>query len=181
MGIANPALGYGNALTPRLKASILRQRSYSYALLGEVIASARDSEKAITEAIAGECQGEADKAPIAAAYVEMEAGASWALLGHARTALPVLEKSRPEWLDHSQVRNHALCVSRLAGAYAAAGERDQALAAAGEAPALAQGLGSRRVAGQADLLYRRLGTWRQDPAVASLGLSRGLSGGCLFA
>ena len=34
--------------------------------------------------------------------------------------------------------------------------------------ALAQGLGSRRVVGQIDLLYRRLGKWRQDPAVAGL-------------
>ena len=34
--------------------------------------------------------------------------------------------------------------------------------------ALAQGLGSRRVAGQIDLVHRRLGRWRQDPAVASL-------------
>lgn len=39
----------------------------------------------------------------------MEAGASWALLGHARTALPILEKSRSEWLDHSQIRDYTLC------------------------------------------------------------------------
>jgi hypothetical protein len=33
---------------------------------------------------------------------------------------------------------------------------------------LAQGLGSRRVAGQLDLVYRRLAKWQQDPAVASM-------------
>jgi hypothetical protein len=98
----------------------------------------------------------------------MEAGASWVLLGHPRTAIAVLEKSRAEWLKNSQVRDYAMCVSRLAAAYAAAGELEQACAAAGEGMALAQGLGSRRVTGQIDLAYRRLGRWRQDPAVASV-------------
>jgi hypothetical protein len=53
-------------------------------------------------------------------------------------------------------------------AYAAAGELEQACAAAEEVIALAQGLGSRRVVGQLDLLYRRLSRWRQDPAAASM-------------
>jgi hypothetical protein len=98
----------------------------------------------------------------------MEAGASWVLLGHPKTALPILEKSRSDWLDHTQARDYALCVSRLAMAYAAAGELEQACAAAEEVLALAQGLGSRRVVGQIDLLYRRLGKWRQDPAVVGV-------------
>jgi hypothetical protein len=34
LGIANSALGYKDALTPRLRAVILRQRSYSNAVLG---------------------------------------------------------------------------------------------------------------------------------------------------
>src|SRR5260370_34643890 len=96
----------------------------------------------------------------------MEAGASWVLLGHPKTALPILEKSRSQWPDHTQVRDYALCVSRLAIAYAAAGERERACAAAGEVAALAQGLGSHRVARQLGLLYRTLDTWRPDPAVA---------------
>jgi hypothetical protein len=98
----------------------------------------------------------------------METGASWAVLGHARTALPILEKSHSEWADKSQARDYALCVARLAAAYGAAGEVEQACAAAEEAMAAARGLGSRRVAGQIEIAYRTLGKWRQDPAVASL-------------
>jgi tetratricopeptide (TPR) repeat protein len=169
LGIANSALGYKEALTPRLRSVILRQRSYSNAVLGEVIASARDSDEAVTEAVAGEKQGEADGAPYCTpTYAAMEAGASWVLLGHPKTALPILEKSRSDWPDHTQVRDYALCVARLATAYAAAGELEQACAAAEEVAALAPGLGSRRVVGQIDLLYRRLGKWRQDPAVAGI-------------
>jgi tetratricopeptide (TPR) repeat protein len=169
LGIANTALEHKDALTPRLRAVILRQRSYSYAALGEVIASARDSDEAVTEAVAGEQQDEQDRAPYCTpAYVAMEAGASWVLLGHPTSALPILEKSHAEWLDRSQVRDYALCVARLATAYADAGQLEQACATAAEAMALAQGLGSRRVAGQVALVQRRLGKWQQDPAVASL-------------
>src|SRR5258706_6269582 len=63
LGIANSALTYKDALTPRLRAVILRQRSYSNAALGEVIASARDSDEAVIEAVAGKNQGEQDRAP----------------------------------------------------------------------------------------------------------------------
>ena len=169
LGIANSALEHGDALTPRLRAVILRQRSYSNAALGAVLASARDSDAAVVEAVAGEKQGEEDRAPYCTpTYAAMEAGASWVRLGHPKTALPILEKSRSDWPDHTQVRDYALCVSRLAIAYAAAGEPEQACAAAEEAAALAQGLGSRRVVGQLDLLCRRLAKWRQDPVVAGL-------------
>jgi hypothetical protein len=169
LGIANSALADRQALTPRLRAVILRQRSYSYAALGDVLASARDSDEAVAEAIEGERQDEADRAPYCTpAYAAMEASASWALLGHARTALPILEKSRLEWADHSQVRDYAMCVARLSAAYADIGDLEQACATAEEVLALAQGLGSRRVAGQIAGVQRRLGKWRQDPAVASL-------------
>ena len=124
--------------------------------------------EAIVEAIAGVRQGEEDRAPYCTpTYAAMEAGASWVLLGHPKTAIPILEKSRSEWLRNSQVRDYAMCVSRLAAAYAAAGEPEQACTAVEEVLALAHGLGSRRVAGQIDLVYRRLGRWQQDPAVAS--------------
>jgi hypothetical protein len=169
LGITNSALEYGDALTPRLRAVILRQRSYSNAVLGEVLASARDSEEAVTEAMAGEKQVEEDRASYCTPnYAAMEAGASWVLLGHPKTALPILEKSRSEWLDHTQVRDYAMCVARLAMAYAAAGELDRACTAADEAVSCAQGLGSRRMVGQLGLLYRRLDRWRQDAAVASM-------------
>jgi len=113
LGIANSALKDKDALTPRLRAVILRQRSYSNAALGEVLASARDSDEAVIEAIAGVKQGETDRAPYCTpTYAAMEAGASWVLLGHPKTALPILEKSRSDWVDHTQARDYVLCVSR---------------------------------------------------------------------
>jgi transcriptional regulator with XRE-family HTH domain len=169
LGIADAALRRKDSLTPRLRAVILRQRSYSNAVLGEVIATARDADEAVTEAVAGENQDEEDRAPYCTpTYAAMEAGASWVLLGHPKTAIPILEKSRSEWTDHTEVRDYALCVSRLALAYAAAGNVERACAAADEVVALAQGLGSRRVVSQLSLLYRGLERWRRDPAVAGV-------------
>ena len=169
LGIADAALRRKDSLTPRLRAVILRQRSYSNAVLGEVIATARDADEAVTEAVAGENQDEEDRAPYCTpTYAAMEAGASWVLLGHPKTAIPILEKSRSEWADHTEVRDYALCVSRLALAYAATGDVERACAAADEVAALAQGLGSRRVAVQLGLLYRGLERWRRDPAVAGV-------------
>ena len=169
LGIADAALRRKDSLTPRLRAVILRQRSYSNAVLGEVIATARDADEAVTEAVAGENQDEEDRAPYCTpTYAAMEAGASWVLLGHPKTAIPILEKSRSEWADHTEVRDYALCVSRLALAYAAGGDVERACAAADEVVALAQGLGSRRVVSQLSLLYRGLERWRRDPAVAGV-------------
>jgi len=169
LGIADAALRRKDSLTPRLRAVILRQRSYSNAVLGEVIATARDADEAVTEAVAGENQDEEDRAPYCTpTYAAMEAGASWVLLGHPKTAIPILEKSRSEWADHTEVRDYALCVSRLALAYAAAGDVERACVAADEVVALAQGLGSRRVVSQLSLLYRGLERWRRDPAVAGV-------------
>ena len=169
LGIADAALRRKDSLTPRLRAVILRQRSYSNAVLGEVIATARDADEAVTEAVAGENQDEEDRAPYCTpTYAAMEAGASWVLLGHPKTAIPILEKSRSEWADHTEVRDYALCVSRLALAYAAGGDVERACAAADEVVALAQGLGSRRVVSQLGLLYRGLERWRRDPAVAGV-------------
>jgi len=149
LGIADAALRRKDSLTPRLRAVILRQRSYSNAVLGEVIATARDADEAVIEAVAGENQDEEDRAPYCTpTYAAMEAGASWVLLGHPKTAIPILEKSRSEWADHTEVRDYALCVSRLALAYAAAGDVERACAAADEVVTLAQGLGSRRVVSQ---------------------------------
>jgi hypothetical protein len=116
LGIANSALEYKDELTPRLRAVILRQRSYSHAVLGEVIASARDSDEAILEAVTGVQQAEEDRAPYCTPnYAAMEAGASWLLLGHPKPAIPILEKGRSERLDNSQVRDYALCVTPGSG------------------------------------------------------------------
>ena len=158
----------------RLRAAILRQRfSFSNATLGEVFAwpgfTTMGRSRGQAQSLVNAKAKTDNRAPYCTpSYAAMEAGASWAVLGHARP-----RSSGKESLGVARsfpVRDYALCVSRLEEPTPAQPVtcRGTGLFKAAESVAVARGLGSRRVAGQVDLLYRRLGKWRQDPAVASL-------------
>jgi hypothetical protein len=98
-------------------------------------------------------------------YVTMETGQSMAVAGKPRKAVAVLARSHAEWSNRSQGRDYALCVSRLATVYAAAGDPEKACDTAEEAISLAYGIGSRRVIGQLAELLNALGRWQNDPAI----------------
>ncbi|HEY6792651.1 MAG TPA: helix-turn-helix transcriptional regulator [Trebonia sp.] len=168
VGISTAALARGDALTPRLKAVILRQRAHASAALQEHVAASRDADAAVAEAIAGASQDENDRAPYCTPmYAEMEAGAVHLRLGDAARALAVLEPSCSQWSDSSQARDHGLSLGRLAEAYAAVGERDQARAAAEDALTAAAGLASRRVTGQLAEVASKLAAWADDSGTAA--------------
>jgi hypothetical protein len=89
-------------------------------------------------------------------------------LGSAEAAIPVFEGSRSRWDASNQVRDRALCLARLATAYAATGEPEQACAVADELVAVAGGLSSARVASQVTSLRSSLYLWRKDLVVTDL-------------
>jgi transcriptional regulator with XRE-family HTH domain len=162
-GLSTAALACGDALTPRLKAVILRQRALASAALHEPSAAFRDADAAFVEAVAGASQAEDDRASYCSPmYAAMEAGAVYLRLGDPGTAREVLEQSCAQWADSSQARDHALSLARLAEAYAALGERDQARATAEDALTAAAGLASRRVTGQLAGLASKLDAWTDD-------------------
>ena len=169
LGLANAALKQRDYLTPRLHAVVLRQRANAYAMLHEPSNFARDAEEAFKQAIVGTSQGESDLAPYCTpSYVEMEAGASWVKLNSAKVALPVFEESRTNWNAAEQVRDRALCLARLATAYAATGEAEQACVVAEELIAVAGGLSSARVSAQVADLRRSLAPEHHNLAVRDL-------------
>lgn len=169
LGLANAALANPDALTSRLRAVVLRTRAIANAYLGEAADSARDSETALIEATAGMIQTDSDRAPYCTpAYVAMETGATRLLLGQATTAIPIFEASRSQWAPSSQARDHALFLTRMATAYAMAGERDQACTVTEEAIPRIQALRSSRVAGQLTALRTQLTRWSTDRPVADL-------------
>ena len=168
LGIANFALTNRDSLTPRIRAVILRQRAHANAALKEASSVERDAENALAEAMAGVSQEEEDRAPYCSPmYVAMETGQSMVVAGQSKVALPVLTRSRTEWSDPNQVRDYALCVSRLATAYAAAGDPEKACETAEEAISLAYGIGSHRVIGQLGSLSGILGDWRNDSLITA--------------
>ncbi len=168
-GMSSAALAHGDALTPRLKAVILRQRAHASAALREPVVAFRDADAAVAEAIAGASQDEDDRAPYCTpVYASMEAGAVHLRLGDPATALSILEPSCSRWSDAGQARDRALSLTRLAAAYAGVGERDQARAAAEDALTAAAGLASRRVTGQLAGLAGKLAPWADDSATAEI-------------
>jgi tetratricopeptide (TPR) repeat protein len=167
--MASAALAHQEALTPRLRAVILRQRAQASAALREPDAAFRDADAAVDEAVAGVSQGEDDRAPYCSpVYAAMEAGAVRLRLGAPAAALTFLERSLSQWSDGSQARDHALFLARRAAAYAAMGERDQARAAAEDALTAAAGLASCRVTGQLAGLAGELAAWHDDPGTAAI-------------
>lgn len=168
-GMASAALAQHDALTPRLRAVILRQRAQASAALREPDAAFRDADAAVDEAVAGVSQGEEDRAPYCSpVYAAMEAGAVRLRLGDPAAALAFLERSLSQWSDGSQARDHALFLARRAAAYAAMGERDQARAAAEDALTAAAGLASSRVTGQLAVVADKLAPWHDDPGTAAI-------------
>jgi tetratricopeptide (TPR) repeat protein len=167
VGMSNAALSSWDALTPRLRAVILRQRALAHAMLADSVHAIADADAAIAQAAEGADQDEDDRAPYCSpTYAEMEAAAAYMRLGNPAAALPILETSRATWSDTFQVRDFALCLSRLATAYAALREPEQARKAAEEALCAAAGLRSARVTMQLTALTRMLARWERDPAMA---------------
>lgn len=179
LGIASFALASADALTPRIRAVILRQTAHAHAAMRETTGLARDADQALAEATEGAGQEEEDRAPYCSPmYVAMETGYSMVVAGQSEAALAVLARSHAEWSDQEQARDYALCASRLATAYAAAGEPERACAAATEAIGLAYGIGSRRVIVQLGTLSRVLaGKYAGDPSVTeTVGRLNSLTG-----
>ncbi len=169
LGLANAALNQGQLLTPRLRAVALRQRANAHALLAQAADFARDTDDALVQALDGVSQEEVDHAPYCTpSYVEMEAGACWLKLGAAPAAIPVFEDSRAQWTAPDQVRDLALCLARLATAYAKIGEPESACAVAKEVITIADGLGSARLLSQIADLRSSLASWRKSSDVADL-------------
>lgn len=163
-GLAEAGLAQPGPLTPRLKAVLLRQRAYAAASLRDSRAALSAAEAAIAEAVAGMSQDAADQAPYCSPqYAAMEAGAVRLRLGQPAAALAVLEQSRSAWPDKGQARDRALCLTRLAAAYVAAGDRDRAAVAAAVAREAVAGMASRRVSDRLGRLERKLSGWGSAP------------------
>jgi transcriptional regulator with XRE-family HTH domain len=166
-GLAEAGLAQPGPLTPRLRAVLLGQRAYAAAALREGRAALRAAEAAVAEAVAGTSQGAPDLAPYCSPqYAAMEAGAVRLRLGQPVAALPVLEQSQLSWSDAGQARDRVLCLTRLAAAYAGAGDRDRAAEAAAGAREAAAGISSGRVNGRLGRVERTLSAWGRNPGAS---------------
>ncbi|MCO6006180.1 hypothetical protein NE236_14400 [Actinoallomurus purpureus] len=169
LSLADTALKNVGDLTPRLKAVTLRSRAKAHAMLGEQSKFQADSEEALAQAMEGSNSHEQDRADYCSpAFIRMEVGASLVALGQAAAAIPVFERSRVHLQGSTQTRDRALCLARLATAYATADEPEEARHVTSEVVPLAQSLGSTRLLAQLKRLHDHLTRWSRNPATAEL-------------
>lgn len=165
-GLANAALRLAPEITPRLRASALRQLANAKAALGE----RSEYERAVDAALAAAAEGdEAD--PLAGycsvAYVEMESATGSVLLGEPGPAITAYRLSLEHWPE-IQVRDRGLCLARLATASALLEDVESAYEAAAQALSIAEATGSARILDELIRLQRHLAPWRKLVEIAEL-------------
>ncbi|MFE0131257.1 helix-turn-helix domain-containing protein [Streptomyces sp. NPDC059037] len=165
-GLASAALRFSPEITPRLRASALRQLANSKAALGEKTEYKRAVEQAMVEAAAGD-----DADPLAGycsvAYVEMESANGTVSLGEPEPAVTTYQASLEHW-PAVQERDRGLCLARLATANALFEDVEGAYEAAVQAAVIAEKTGSARILAELVRLQGHLAPWRKLVEIADL-------------
>lgn len=163
VALARAALQNPGALTPRLRAVVLRQEAHGYALAGNYDGCARALDHAFQHAT----DAPDDEADIARyctpSYIEMEAAHCWIELGKPAKAITTLQQGLAEWPQDFR-RDLGLCLARLAVAHAGTDQPDEALTVAQHALAIAAETRSHRTARQLLLASERLARMAPDHA-----------------
>jgi transcriptional regulator with XRE-family HTH domain len=141
VGLALAAQRY--AVTRRVRAIAMLQEAHGHALAGEEHAALETLDDALE--LVGRASGDAGPGRyLSAGYVELQRSACWLALGRPERAIPLLERELAA-LPYVHRRDRGVYTARLARAYAASGDREQATAAAREAREVAHATGSRRI------------------------------------
>ena len=141
VGLAQAAQRY--AVTRRVRAIAMLQEAHGHALAGEE----RAALGALDNALELAHRSGGDEGPgryLSAGYVELQRSACWLALGRPERAIVLLERELAA-LPAVHRRDRGVYTARLARAYTASGEREQATAAAREAREVAKATGSRRI------------------------------------
>ncbi|MBC9716900.1 helix-turn-helix transcriptional regulator [Streptomyces sp. TRM66268-LWL] len=165
-GLANAALRFSDEITPRLRASALRQLANSKAVLGEESDYKRAVEQAMIEAAAGD-DSDMLAGYCSVAYVEMESATGAVRLGDPEPAVATYRVSLEHW-PAVQVRDRGLCLARLATAHAQLGDVEGAYEAGAEAASIAQRTGSARIMDELFRLQGHLAPWSKLVEIADL-------------
>ena len=169
-GLAAAARREGKNLPGPMLAAILQQEAHAYALDGDEAACQAALDQAHGQAASPDDRGDASNGHgsfCTPAYVEMQRGLCWLLLGQpakARAALDGAIRSLPPVYR----RDRGVALSALATAFAAIGEADEAAITATQALAVARDAGSERIVSMVIPVATALAPYRSIDAVAQL-------------
>ena len=169
-GLAAAARREGEDLPGPMLAAIRQQEAHAHALDGDEAACQAALDQAQEQAASPEDPGDASNGHgsfCTPAYVEMQRGRCWLLLGQpakAKAALDTAIRSLPPVYR----RDRGVALSALATAFAAIGEPGEAAIAAMQALAVARDAGSERIIGMVIPVATALAPYRSIDAVAQL-------------
>jgi tetratricopeptide (TPR) repeat protein len=169
IGLAQAARRDEERLAPPMRAAIRVQEAYGHALDGNEQVSQQLLDEAHTWA-ASDTAGDARAGHgsyCTASYIEIHRAECWLTLGRPRTAIRLYQQALPA-LPAVYQRDRAAALGRLAAAYVADGELEQAASTAHAALPVARGAGSRRIVGEIKGVSAELAPYRPLPAVAAL-------------
>jgi transcriptional regulator with XRE-family HTH domain len=169
IGLAQAARRNEETLATPTRAAIRVQEAYGYALDGDDQAAQRLLDEAHTWA-AGDTVGDAREGHgsyCTPDYIEIQRGHCWLASGQPKKAISVYEDSL-RTLPTVYQRNRAATLARLAVAYAADSQPEQAANTAHAALPVARSAGSKRIVGEIKNVGTELIPYRSLPVVAAL-------------
>ncbi|GAB7193405.1 hypothetical protein NUM3379_41150 [Kineococcus sp. NUM-3379] len=164
--LAEAALRHSGSLAPEMRALALRQKAAAHALRHE----GRECAEAVglgMEAAAATTGSFTLGSYCTVAYMGMEGGQAVAQLGRPEPAVRLLADAASAW-PAGQERDKGLCLARLANAYAASREPEEACRVAGQAVAVLRAAPSARTSSALRELRGRLVPYRRRPDVMAL-------------
>ena len=169
-GLAAAAHREGKDLPGPMLAAVLQQEAHAYALDGDEAACQAALDQAHGQAASPNDPGDASNGHgsfCTPAYVEMQRGRCWLLLGQPAKARAVLDGAIRS-LPPVYRRDRGVALSALATAFAAIGEAGEAAVTATQALAVARDAGSERIVSMVIPVATALAPYRSINAVAQL-------------
>jgi hypothetical protein len=169
IGLAQAARRNEEKLATPTRAAIRVQEAYGHALDGNDQAAQRLLDEAHTWA-AGDTFGDAREGHgsyCTPGYIEIQRATCWLATGQPKKAISLYEDSL-RTLPTVYQRNRATALTRLAAAYAADSQPEQAANTAHAALPVARSAGSKRIVGEIKNVGTELIPYRALPAVAAL-------------
>jgi hypothetical protein len=170
LGLTAAALREASKVSPRIRALVLGQQARAHALRGDHSGCARSIEAAIHEVAKPETDMDAIASYCTPGYVSMQAATCWSYLNSPGRAIPVFEKAATT-LPAFMRRDQGLCLTRLATAYAAGGDKAGACSAGHKALKTVRSATSARALRELRKLRELLAPWRRDEEVSELNYS----------
>ncbi|MGN9913597.1 hypothetical protein ACTMTJ_39300 [Phytohabitans sp. LJ34] len=167
LGLASAGLREAGRIAPRIRAAILGQQARAFALRGEADACARSLDAAMREVTRPDAEADSVAKYCTPEYMQMQSATCWAALNVPDRAIPVFEQALTTWPTF-QRRDQGICLTRLASAHAARGDKESACRIGAHAVRTVRTATSARALRDLRELRERLVPWRRDEEVSSL-------------